>query len=70
MPNLTENELTLAVKNIDCYDLSNTGNPSQITGRVLDLDETTTYRLEQSSRSRYDLGSSCAMAAAYGGSAR
>lgn len=42
MPNLTENELTLAVKNIDCYDLSNSGNPSQITGRALDLGETAT----------------------------
>ena len=54
--NLTENELVLAVKNIDCYDWSNTGNPSQITGRVVGPDETATYRLEQASESRYDLG--------------
>jgi len=54
--NLTSNELVLAVKNIDCYDWSNTGNPSQITGRVLDPGEKATYRLEQASSSRYDLG--------------
>ena len=54
--NLTEIELVLAVKNIDCWDWSNTGNPSQITGRVLDPGETATYRLEQSASSRYDLG--------------
>ena len=54
--NLTENELVLAVKNIDCYDWSNTGNPSQITGRVLGPGEKATYRLEQASKSRYDLG--------------
>ena len=56
--NLTENELVLAVKNIDCYDWSNTGNPSQITGRVLDAGETATYRLEMAkdTTSRYDLG--------------
>ena len=54
--NLTKNELVLAVKNIDCYDWSNTGNQSQITGRVLDSGQTASYRLEQSSRSRYDLG--------------
>ena len=54
--NLTSNVLVLAVKNIDCYDWSNTGNPSQITGRVVDAGETATYRLEQASRARYDLG--------------
>ena len=54
--NLTSNKLTLAVKNIDCYDWSNTGNPSQITGRVLEPGETEFYQLEQASTSRYDLG--------------
>ena len=56
--NLTENELVLAVKNIDCWDWSNTGNPSQITGRVLDPGEKATYRLEMAkdTTSRYDLG--------------
>ena len=45
--NLTENELVLAAGYIDCYDWSNTGNPSQITGRVLDPGETFTYLLER-----------------------
>lgn len=56
--NLTENELVLAVKNLDCWDWSNTGNPSQITGRVLGPGEEATYRLEmaKNTTSRYDLG--------------
>ena len=56
--NATSNPLTLAVRAIDCWDWSNTGNPSQITGRVLGPGETAKYRLEQSRGStyRYDLG--------------
>lgn len=56
--NLTENELVLAVKNLDCWDWSNTGNPSQITGRVLDSGEKATYLMEQArnTTARYDLG--------------
>ena len=54
--NLTENKLVLAAGYIDCYDWSNTGNPSQITGRVVDPGETANYRLEVASNSRYDLG--------------
>jgi len=54
--NLTENELVLAVKNIDCYDWSNTGNPSQITGRVVGPGGTATWRLEVASTAYYDLG--------------
>ena len=45
--NLTENKLVLAAGYIDCYDWSNTGNPSQITGRVLNPGKTLTYRLER-----------------------
>jgi hypothetical protein len=54
--NLTENELVLAVKNIDCNDWSNTGNPSQITGRVVGPGGTATWRLEVASTAYYDLG--------------
>ena len=56
--NLTANPLTLAVRGIDCWDWSNTGNPAQITGRVLGPGETAKYRLERSRNStfRYDLG--------------
>jgi hypothetical protein len=56
--NLTSNDLTLAVRGIDCWDWSNTGNPSQITGRVLGAGSNAEYRLERSRgvSSRYDLG--------------
>jgi len=56
--NLTANPLTLAVRGIDCWDWSNTGNPAQITGRMLGPGETAKYRLERSRNStfRYDLG--------------
>ena len=54
--NLTENELVLAVKNIDCYDWSNTGNPSQITGRVVDPGETRFFPMEQASSYAFTLG--------------
>ena len=57
--NLTSNDLTLAVGALDCYDWSNTGNPSKLTGRVVSPGATAAYRLEPSRRSwdqRYDLG--------------
>lgn len=54
--NLTSNRLTLAVRNIDCWDWSNTGNPSKITGRVVGPGETMNYRLERASDYRYDMG--------------
>ena len=54
--NLTENKLVLAVKNIDCYDWSNTGNPSQITGQVVDPGETRFFPMEQSAAYNFTLG--------------
>jgi hypothetical protein len=51
--NLTSVKLTLAVWDIDCYDWSNTGNPSKITGRVLGPGERLTYRLEKSWNADY-----------------